>query len=75
MVIPGTGTFATGPEVGPGGLTVPGSVKDLTTVWYGQEDGTLVKFGERHCSELIGGRGDFLCSWGLYWGNNTRLVI
>ncbi|GMI03668.1 hypothetical protein TrRE_jg6742 [Triparma retinervis] len=50
MVIPGTGTFATGPEVGPGGLTVPGSVKDLTTVWYGQEDGTLVKFGKNHNS-------------------------
>ena len=46
MVIPGEGTFSSGPEYGPGGLQVPGSQKDLSAVWYGQENGTLVKFGK-----------------------------
>ncbi|GMH90846.1 hypothetical protein TrVE_jg1306 [Triparma verrucosa] len=63
MVIPGEGTFSAGPEYGPGGLEVPGSRKNLSTTWYGQENGTLVSFGKDFSSvpkNIYHTEGDFM---------------
>ena len=40
--------FTTGPSYGPSGIAIPGSSKNLTTEYYGQVDGTLVKFGKNN---------------------------
>ncbi|GMH80846.1 hypothetical protein TL16_g08719 [Triparma laevis f. inornata] len=45
MVNPGEGTFSAGPEFGPGGIEVPGSRKNLDTIWYSQENGSLILRG------------------------------
>ena len=63
MVIPGEGTFSSGPEVGPGGLVVPGSIKNLSTTWYSQANGSLVKFGKSMAAvpdNLYHTKGDFM---------------
>ena len=38
--------YSTGPEYGPSGTLVPGSVKDTSAEYYSQVDGSLVKFGK-----------------------------
>ena len=52
-------SVTSGPSYGPGGLEVPGSRKDLTSIYYSQQNGSLVKFGKGGRDGLggAGGRG------------------